>query len=134
MHLKRSGLTALLVFGLAHAAAAQQPASTPPESDAPRVDVTRLPINLNRINRGLQQTSERAERDGLRIRYSIDVYGTAPRIQVVDPTRDNLLTGPVPYGAPTHREMLQIMTPQEYRAPVADFSALMRWIQDRSKK
>jgi hypothetical protein len=134
MHLKRSGLTALLVFGLAHAAAAQQPASTPSDSDAPRLDVARLPINLNRINRGLQQTSERAERDGLRIRYSIDVYGTAPRIQVVDPTRDNLLRGPVPYGAPTHQEMLQIMTPPEYRAPVADFSALMRWIQDRSKK
>ena len=134
MHLKRSGLTALLVFGLAHAAAAQQPAAAPPDSDPPHLDVARLPINLNRINRGLRQTSEREERDGLRIRYSIDVYGTAPRIQVVDPTRDNLLRGPVPYGAPTHQEMLQIMTPQEYRAPVADFSALMRWIQDRSKK
>src|ERR1043166_2801945 len=108
MHLKRTGLAALLVFGLADVAWGQQPASASADSDAPRVDVTRLPINLT-----LQQASERAERDGLRIRYSIDVYGTAPRIQVLDPTRDNL-RGPVPYGAPPHQEMLQIMPPQEH--------------------
>lgn len=134
MHLKRTGLAALLVFGLATVASAQQPAPVPADSDAPRVDVTRLPINLNRINRGLRQTSERVERDGLRLRYSIDVYGTAPRIDVLDPARDNLLRGPVPYGGPTHQEMLQIMTPQEFRAPAADFSGLIRWLQDRSKK
>ena len=134
MHLKRTGMAALLVLGLANAASAQQPAAAPPDSDPPHLDVARLPINLNRINRGVRQTSERAERDGLRLRYSIDVYGTAPRIDVLDPKRDNLLRGPVPYGGPTHQDMLQMMTPQEFRAPAADFSGLMRWLQDRSKK
>jgi hypothetical protein len=134
MDLKRIAIAALLVLGLGHAASAQQPAAARPQADTPQVDVNRLPINLTRINRALRQTSEREERDGLRLRYSIDVYGTAPRINILDPTRDNLLHGPVPYGGPTHQDMLQLVTPQEYRAPAADFSALMRWFQDRSKK
>lgn len=138
MYLKRTGLAALLVFGLAHAASAQQPAPERSDvrsnADTPPVDVNRLPINLNRINRGLRQTNERVERDGLRLRYSIDVYGTAPRIDILDPTRDNLLYGPVPNSAPTHQDMMRMVTPQEYRAPAADFSALIRWFQDRSKK
>lgn len=136
MNLKRTGLAALFIFGLAHSGSAQQPATPPADSNPsqPQVDVNRLPINLNRIDRGLRQTNERVQRDGLRLRYSIDVYGTAPRIDILNATRDDLLHGPVPYGAPTHQDMLQMMTPQEYRAPAADFSALMRWLQDRSKK
>jgi len=47
---------------------------------------------------------------------------------------DHFVFGPVPYGAPTHKEMLEQITPREYRAPVADFSALLRWLSERAKK
>ena len=131
--LRHSGLAALLIFACATLAGAQEvrpsSAATPPS-----VNVERLPVSLSRIQRALRESAEREERNGLNIRYIIDVYGTAPRIDILDPKTDNLRVGPVPYGAPTHQQMLEIMTPQEFRAPVMDFSALMRWFQERSKK
>ncbi len=92
----------------------------------------RLPLDLQRIYRQLQQSTIREERDGLNLRYVIEVFGQAPPL-VVFTKEDNLLTGPVPYGAPTHREIVEHVTPKEYRAPAADFSALLRWLWDRAR-
>ena|SRR5688572_1886283 len=97
------------------------------------VDVSRLPINLEKIHRELRQSAIREERDGLNLRYVIDVFGQAPPIDLFGPEAD-LVYGPVPNSAPTHREMIDHVTPKEYRAPAADFSALLRWLADRSKK
>jgi hypothetical protein len=98
------------------------------------IDVSRLPIDLQRIHRQLLRASAtREERDGLNLRYYVDVYGQAPPLIVFGP-EDNLVHGPVPYGGPTHKEMLEQMTPQEFRAPAADFSALLRWLAERQKK
>jgi hypothetical protein len=134
------GPTALLLLGLAPAtwtSVSAQSVSTdvPAPVEGPRdasVDVSRLPINLQRIGRKLQQSSAREERDGLNLRYIIEVYGQSPRIELFT-KQDNLLNGPVPYGAPTHQDMLQIMTPQEFRAPAANFGNLFRWLADKSK-
>ena len=97
------------------------------------VDVSRLPINLERIQRQLRQSSVRDESDGLRLRYVVDVFAPAPRIELFG-NRDFSLTGPAPYGAPTHQDLLQVITPQEYRAPVANFGNLFRWLSDRAKR
>ena len=97
------------------------------------VDVSRLPLNLGRIQRELRQSAVREERQGLNLRYVIDVYGQAPPIVIFGPD-DNLVHGPVPYGGPTHREMIDHVTPKEYRAPAADFGALVRWLAERGKK
>ena len=78
------------------------------------IDVSRLPVDLRRIEREFRQTTFREERDGLNLRYFVDVYAKAPPIVLFTP-EDNLLTGPVPYGAPTHYQMLEMMTPQEFR-------------------
>ena len=132
MHLKRASLVVLLIIGVAPAAAAQQDSvevSRLPVS----VDVSRLPIDLAKITRQLRQTQSTELHNGLHIRYTIDVYGAAPRIEFFT-KEDNLQTGPVPYGAPTHREMINQVTPQEFRAPIADFSALLRWLADRGNK
>ena len=108
--------------------------STAPAAQAQeRVDVSRLPIDLDRIHRALQEATIREERDGLNLRYTIAVYGQAPAIVLFGP-HDNLTTGPVPNSAPTHRDMIEHVTPQEYRAPVADFSALLRWLAERAAK
>ena len=109
-------------------------AQTPPVDDkAPQVDVNKLPVDLDRIQRQLQQAASREEADGLQLRYFIDVYAQAPPLVVFGPDA-NLSSGPVPYGGPTHRDMLEQMTPQEYRAPAADLSALFRWFAERARK
>ena len=98
------------------------------------VDVSRLPIDLERIHRELQQqTATREVRDGLNLRYYVSVITEAPPLVIFGPD-DNLVHGPVPYGGPTHRDMLEQMTPKEYRAPAADFSALLRWLAERGAK
>jgi len=61
------------------------------------------------------------------------VYAPAPPIKLFTPL-DNLLYGPAPYGGPTHRDMMNLMTPQEFSAPAADFSGLARWLANKGKK
>ena len=97
------------------------------------LDVSRLPVDVQRIHRELRQSAAREEREGLNLRYFIDVYGQAPPIVIFGP-EDNLISGPVPYGGPTHKEMLEQMTPQEFRSQPADLSALFRWLAERAKK
>ena len=118
---RQIALAALLSSTLAVPAAAQS-----------SVDVGKLPIDLERIQRQLRQGAVREERDGLNLRYVVDVYGQAPRIELFAPA-PNVLTGPSPYGAPTHRQMIEMVTPQEYRAPAADFGSLFRWLADKAK-
>jgi len=116
-------LIGLLLFGAADAAFAQQTS----------VDVTRLPIDLAKVTRELRQSAVNESHNGLHIRYTVDVYGQAPRIELFT-KQDNLEKGPVPYGAPSHQEMINHVTPQEYRAPYADFGSLIRWLSDKAKK
>lgn len=112
----------LFVLALAAPAVAQEP-----------LDVSRLPVDLERVQRGLRQSAVREEREGLNLRYTVEVYGQAPPIVLFGPEA-SLGTGPVPYGAPTHREMIDHVTPKEFRAPAADLSALLRWLAERAKK
>jgi hypothetical protein len=100
-----------------------------PESS---VDVSRLPINLERIQRQLRQSTVRDESQGLNLRYVVDVFGQAPRIELF-PNRDFSLSGPAPYGAPTHQDMLRVMTPQEFSAPAANLGNLFRWFSEKAK-
>ena len=114
----------MLLLGLAQPAIAQKPDG---------IDVSRLPLNFERLERNLRTSTSSEERDGLNIRYLIQIFGQAPPI-IVWRKEDNLVHGPVPYGAPTHREIIEHITPREYRSPPADISALIRWLQERAKK
>ena len=120
MLIRQIAATALLMLPLTSMVQAQE-----------TVDVSLLPLNLDRIQRELRRSASE-ERPGLTLRYIIEVYGQAPPVVIFGP-EDNLVNGPVPYGAPTHKEMLEQMTPKEYRAPVADFSALLRWFAGKSR-
>jgi hypothetical protein len=120
---------ALLAFVLSLAApASAQEKPKPPQN----VDVDRLPLNLNRIHRELRHVADLEQREGLNLRYVIQIYGQAPPLEIFN-EESNLVNGPVPYGAPTHRELIDHVTPQPFRTPVADFGALMRWLADRNK-
>jgi hypothetical protein len=125
MKFSRIACTAVLVLGVAPVVSAQS--ALPPrepvgttgisaETPVPvsGIDVNRLPIDLQRIERRFRQGQIREERDGLNLRYYIDVFAVAPRI-VLFTEQDNLRYGPVPYGGPTHNEMLEMMTPRPFR-------------------
>jgi hypothetical protein len=123
-------LAVLVVLSLAPPARAGQNQSSKQQQ---QLDVDRLPISLERIQRELREPREQETRDGLNLRYLVQIYGAAPPIDIFN-KEDNLKNGPVPYGAPTHQDMLEVMTPKEYRAPAMDFSALLRWLADKTKK
>jgi hypothetical protein len=136
MKLSQGFITAVLLLALSGAAEAQSVVAlnTPAApAAAAEIDVSRLPIDLRRIEKSFRQTTIREQRDGLNLRYFVDVYAKAPPI-VLFTKEDNLLFGPVPYGGPTHSEMLQMITPQEHSAPPADIGALFRWLSGDRKK
>lgn len=121
-------------FSITAALAQEQASPAPSASTQAGVDVDRLPIDLQRIERQLRLgIAEREEFDGVRLRYFVDVFGAAPRIELFAPN-ENLTTGPVPWGAPTHREMVDQVTPKEFRSPPMDFSAVMRWFSEKLGK
>ena len=115
----RDSLVILSILALAASAWAQSP-----------VDADKLPLNLQHIKRQLTVSADREEREGLNLRYFLSVYGEAPAIRLFLKD-DNLKTGPVPYGAPTHQEFIDFWTPQEFRSPVMDFPAAIKWLTDR---
>ena len=131
--------TAFVMLSLGSAAGAQSVYARSAAADSPEpqggseIDVSRLPIDVARIHRELQQSTIREEHEGLNLRYVISVYGQAPPLVIFGP-EDDLVNGPVPYGAPTHKEMIEHVTPKEYRAPAADLGALARWLAERAKK
>jgi len=127
---------AVLMLGMSLPASAQSnpsQGSERPEIGTSGVDVDRLPLDLGRIQRELRRSPDSESHEGLKLRYFLQIYGAAPDLKIFTEA-DNLVHGPVPYGAPTHREMLNVMTPQEFRTPVMDFSSLFRWASEQLSK
>jgi hypothetical protein len=122
MHFSRFVSTAILVLGLSQIAGAQsaQPAATngrtatATSAAAAPVDVKRLPVDVSRVGQRLKQTQIREESKGLNLRYYVDVFAPAPKLVLFTP-EDNLEYGRAPYGAPTHNEMMEMMTPRPFR-------------------
>ena len=117
---KRAGIyvavtCAMLLVTNALAQAQQQ------HSDADHTDL-KLPVSLDRIKRELSRTEQTAENGViLRLRYYVDVYSRSPAVDLIRNTFD-LSDGPVPYGAPTHQEMLNAMTPRRWRSPAINLN------------
>lgn len=124
-----------VVLGMASAVAAQQPPEpaapqTPAPIDRPvtqGIDATKLGIDLNKVQRGLAigTPEERLEQSGLRLNYRVEVFGEAPEIDLF--TNFDPKVGAVPYGGPTHQDFLNQVTPEEFRSPMINFSALAFW-------
>ena len=102
-----------------------------PAAAQENVDVGKLPVNLERIQRQLQQATVRENQDGLNLRYVVDVYGQAPRIELCSGTEPDdwsaavRRTHPPPDDRADHAAGI--------RAPAADFSSLFRWLADKAK-
>ena len=107
-------LVLVATFALPAGAFAQQ---------AQGVDATKMGVDLSRIRRELNQTQaeETSQDDPLRLRFTVEVVGTAPKIDLLEGFN---VRGPLPYGPPTHQEFLDVVTPREYRSPTVDFLGL----------
>ena len=85
-----------------------------------------LPVSLERIKRQLDRLPlMHDERSLLRLSYYIEVYGRLPRIDLVQGF--DVHNGPVPFGAPTHAELLAVMSPREFRPAVAKLNSIIGW-------
>lgn len=132
-------MTALLAALAVPVQAQEQAAAKPAPADTPVIDATKLGVSLARIQKGLRtaESKDQDTRDGLRLEFNVQVYGTAPRIDVI-PDGEEMLFGQVPGTAPTHRQFIEHVTPQIYRTPTMPISAFAvlaaQWLADKSKK
>lgn len=99
------------------------------------LDVSKLGVDVRRIRRELVRVTVQEQRDGNNLRYLVDVFGIAPSLELFLGSRNdpNFFTGPAPFGAPTHRDFLNLNTPQQHRTPAADFGGLLRWLGNKTR-
>ena len=134
----RALTTLVLLVALAGPAVAQDVPAPPAPADGQAIDAGKLGVDLSRIKRGLRvaETKEKLTSDGLRLDFSIQVYGQAPKIDVLQGI--DLFNGAVPGTAPSHNQMIEFWTPPIYRSPTMPVSALAFWaaneIWKKSKK
>ena len=128
-----------LIVGLGARGSAQDPQTAKPApAETPAIDATKLGVSLSRIQKGLRTAETRAKTnpEGLRLEFNVQVFGTAPRVEFLKDV--DLMYGPVPGTAPTHREYVEMVTPPIYRTPVVPISAFAvwaaQWMADKSKK
>ena len=117
-------LTLLLLSTLASVDTAAQ------EINGAPLPAVELPVNLERVKQklaALPATDE--ERSLLKLNFYVEVYGSAPRINLLEGF--NLHTGPVPFGGPSHADLRNLWTPEEFRAHAVDLASVLGWILRR---
>lgn len=121
-------LLALLLSWSCPAWAQDQDPPPVPAGDT-TLDATKFGVSLERIQRGLRVTESREKEkqtgNALRLEFQVQVYGMAPKIEVLKGV--DLFNGQVPGSAPSHRQFIDHVTPQIYRTPVMPVSALAGW-------
>ena len=118
-----SVLAVLLLNPLAPGRAAAQ------EVDGSRPPAVRIAVNLERVKRKLAALPALDnERSLLKLSYYLDVYGRAPRLNLLEGF--DVLAGPAPFGGPTHADMRALWTPEEFSSP-AIVSIPLGWIFKR---
>lgn len=92
------------------------------------VDPTRLGVSMSRIRKGLRVSDAREQQNqtGLRLQFQVQVYGAAPRINILEGF-DIRKGAPTPFGAPTHSDFISQWTPVAFRSPPAPLSSLAGW-------
>jgi hypothetical protein len=110
-------LVAILATPASAVAQSAQEAQATQQTQAPPVDVSKMGVSLSRIKRELAEppAEQTADDSPLRMSFRVEVVGSAPKIDFLEGFPVN---GPMPYGAPTHQEVLDVLTPQAYRSPV----------------
>ena len=95
---------------------AQEAASAANGSAMAAVDVDRLPIDLDKIQRAVaRKPAIRLETE--RSVFRIEIFGRTPTIE--DILGRDYLKGPAPYGGITHQEFLNMVTPRDVQGYAA---------------
>jgi hypothetical protein len=117
---------------------AQPPPSPSKQAQPPAFDA--LGVSFDRIKRELRLSPPSTVKTPLKLEFYVEVQGTAPQILIFKP--GELTTGPVPYGAPTHSDVLELFTPIEFRSPSMPLSTiaimgiqkLLAWESNRARE
>lgn len=142
-----------LAFGVVLTVAASAPAafaqdaSSQPQTDptvrpeAQVVNPDELGVSIDRIRLRFRRNSlfqNVFDPSKLRITAYVDVVGRAPAIRLFgsDPrtVKEQLTSRAVPFGAPTHQDILQMWTPPEFRTPPMDLTAIVNWLAQQLQK
>ena len=109
-------LAAALLAGSQQAVASGTPADASdaqkPAAAAPDDSVGELPVSIQRIQRALSRPPA-IRLHGDRNVYRVEVVGRKPTIE--DILGKDYLKGPTPGGAPTHQEILNLVTPKDFQ-------------------
>jgi hypothetical protein len=117
-------LTVLLLSPIAPVRTSAQDVDRAPQP------AVRLSVNLERVKRTLAALpASDDERSLLALNYYLEVYGRAPRINVLEGF--DIHIGPSPFGAPSHDDMRAMWTPEEFSSPVANLGSLFNWLSKR---
>ena len=100
-----------------------QPQVTPSEAAQAVPSVDSLGLSFARIKRGLRVLPPSTADTPLKLEYYVEVQGLAPPIPIFRP--GELTTGPVPYGAPTHSDMMSHVTPEAFKSPSIPVSGIV---------
>ena len=110
-----------------------QPEKTqpPPDVETVTINPNLLGVSISRIQKRLftQQTFEQSGLSPLHLEFQVQVFGEAPKIDVLKGV--DLLNGDAPGTAPTHQQMINFWTPQEYSAPALPVSAMAFWLAEQ---
>jgi hypothetical protein len=87
------------------------------------------PVSLARIKRELNRPRQVESLNELRLAYYVSVSADAPQVNIFKDF--DWKHGTVPGSAPSHQELFQQVTPKEFSAPVADFTAIAAWLGSR---
>ena len=105
------------------AAAARIQPPTAPRGQAQAVpSVESLGMSFDRIKRELRILPPSTAKTALKLEYYVEVRGLLPPMPLFRP--GELTTGPVPYGAPTHWDMMNHVTPEAFKAGTVPVSSL----------
>jgi hypothetical protein len=135
-------LVVLLAIGLGPSVALAQRSGTPvasappsdgqaqasparPTASAGAPDIDALGVSFDRIKRLLADRAPSGTKSALKLNYYVEVMALAPTIQLF--TREDVAPGRgvIPWGAPTHGDIVSLLTPVEFRSPRVPVSALV---------
>ena len=110
--------------GSAPATFATQTQPPPVQADSGRAvpSIDSLGLSFARIKRELRILPPSTAKTPLKLEYYVEVQGLMPPLPIFRP--GELTTGPVPYGAPTHWDMMAHVTPEAFKSGTVPVSGL----------
>jgi hypothetical protein len=130
--LRRDLAKALAKAGLALALCVLVLSDSSAFAQSQQIDPEKLPVSIGRIRLRLSEPAPKSP--ALKIHTTIEVVGVAPPIELWTPAeKANLARGPAPWGPPNQKDILDIVTPQEFKRYPMDLNALMQWLAERLK-